>query len=215
MIVLIGLEIVLLSWRGVFVLFSLYFQWMNYIFSTCSELKFSSNWLDNVTILLGRCLLIFFCFFGVFISVVHYLAFVCLCEDRVCGRRSLELNSFVVWGRWESVQLVDLFATCAWVCVSCWSCTAPVNAAPGALRTTGTELWISYLTMKTKLHQTGDQEKCLGFYNAGGSWDSGSVELLLQYSNGAAENYFDEWKKGDKGDAFSFSVSWHLQCISP
>lgn len=187
---------------------------MNYIFSTYSELKFSSNWLDNVTILLGRCLLIFFCFFGVFICVVHYLAFVCLCEDSVCGRRSLELNSFVVWGKWKSVQLVDLFAMFAWVCVSCWSsgeCSTWSPENNGQLL--NNLLWISYLTMKTSLHQTGDQEKCLGFYNTGGSWDSESVDLMLQYSNGAAEKYFDKWKKGGKGDAFSFSMYW--QCVSP
>lgn len=44
----------------------------------------------------------------------------------------------------------------------------------------------------------------------GGSWGSESVNLMLQFSNWAAENYFDEWRKGDKGDAFPFSVYWHL-----
>lgn len=58
-----------------------------------------------------------------------------------------------------------------------------VSAAPGALRTAGSVLGKSYLSMKTKLHQTGDQEKCLGCYNTGGSWDSESVNLMLQYSN--------------------------------
>lgn len=53
-----------------------------------------------------------------------------------------------------------------------------VRAAPGALRTAGTVFW---KTMKTKLHQTGDQEKCLGYYNTGGSRHSESVTLMLQY----------------------------------
>lgn len=57
-----------------------------------------------------------------------------------------------------------------------------VSAAPGALRTMGSVVG-EVFNMKTKLHQTGDQEKCLGFYNTGGGWDSESVNLMLQYSN--------------------------------
>lgn len=121
---------------------------MNKLHFLYSELKFSSNWLDNVTILLGGCLLIFFHFFGVFIPAVHYLAFACLCEDSVCGRRSLELNSFVVWGKWKSVQLVALFAMSAWVCPA-GAALPRVSAAPRALRTTGSVLWRRYLTGKT------------------------------------------------------------------
>lgn len=94
---------------------------------------------------------------------------------------------------WEEISRAELLCgvrkmkTCAvggTVCHICLSlCPAGaallrVSAAPGALRTLGSVLWISYLTMKTKL-----QEKCLGFSNTGGSWDSESVNPMLQYSN--------------------------------
>lgn len=82
-----------------------------------------------------------------FISVVHYLAFVCLCEDSVCVRRSLELNSFLV----ENENL--------WNCLPCMpeflcpdgAALLRVGAVPGALRTTGSVWWISYFNHENQV----------------------------------------------------------------
>lgn len=153
---------------------------MNELHFLYSELKFSSNWLDSVTILLGRCLLIFFCFFGVFLSVVHSMAFVCLCGRQCVWEEISRVNSFVVWGKCKPVQLVELFAMYAWASVSCWSCTAQGECSTWSLKNnrqcTGGELF----NHENQGAPNRDQEKCLGCYNTGGSWDSESVNLMLQ-----------------------------------
>lgn len=116
--------------------------------------------------------------------------------ELLCGVREMEICAIIglVCRVWLGLCVV-LELHCSGEC------------SPWSLKDNGSVLG-EVLTTKTKSHQTGDQ-KCLGFYSTGGSWGSASVNLMLQFSNWAAENYFGEWK-GDKGDAFPFSVYWHL-----
>lgn len=119
--------------------------------------------------------------------------------ELLCGVRKMKICAIsgMVCHVWLGLCVL-LELHCSGEC-STWSLKSSGQCAVGKV-----------LNMKTKLHQTADQEKGLGFCNTGGSWDSGSVNLMLQFSNWAAENYFDKWKKGDKGDAFPFSKYWHL-----